>query len=104
MYGYVNNVIYGEWIDSVVNQYLIEKCSFNSLKFLLIGIAVESYCFYYSPILYPSKISVGLFVKRIGNSSVDCTFGIFENNQSEKASLCCQHCFTRWLYLFCLTV
>jgi len=86
MYGHVNNVVYGEWIDSIVNNYLIEKCSLNPLKSSLIGFVVESYCCYYSPISYPSKISVGLFVKRIGNSSVDYTVGIFENNQSLKAS------------------
>ena len=86
MYGHVNNVVYGEWIDSIVNNYLIEKCSFNPLKCSLVGFVVSSYCNYYSPISYPSKISVGLFIKRIGNSSVDYRVGIFENKESLKAS------------------
>ncbi len=86
MYGHVNNAVYGEWIDSIVNHYLIKKCSLNPLKSPIIGFVVSSYCSYYSPISYPDQISVGLFVKRIGNSSVDYTVGIFENCESEKAS------------------
>ncbi len=62
------------------------QCSFNPLKSSIIGFVVSSYCSYYSPISYPSIISVGLFVSRIGNSSVDYTVGIFENKTIEKAS------------------
>ncbi|CAF4093440.1 unnamed protein product [Rotaria sordida] len=86
IYGHVNNAVYGEWIDSIVNKYLIEKCSLEPLKSPLIGFVVSSHCEYYSPISYPSKISAGLFVKRIGKSSVDYSVGIFEDNQVEKAS------------------
>ncbi|CAF5163713.1 unnamed protein product, partial [Rotaria magnacalcarata] len=32
IYGHVNNVVYGEWVDSIVNKYLIEKCSLEPLK------------------------------------------------------------------------
>jgi acyl-CoA thioester hydrolase len=86
MYGHVNNVVYGQWIDTIVNNYLIENCSFNPLKSSSIGFVVSSYCNYYSPISYPSIVDVGLFVSRIGNSSVDYTVGIFENKESLKAS------------------
>jgi acyl-CoA thioester hydrolase len=86
VYGHVNNAVYGEWIDSIVNHYLIKKCSLNPLKSPIIGFVVSSYCSYYSPISYPDQISIGLFVKRIGNSSVDYTVGIFENCESKKAS------------------
>ncbi len=86
IYGHVNNVVYGEWIDSIVNHYLIEKCSFNPLKSSSIGLVVSSHCFYYSPISYPSKISVGLFIPRIGKSSVDYKVGIFQNSECDLAS------------------
>ena len=56
------------------------------MKSRLIGLVVRSYCDYYVPICYPSKISAGLVVKRIGNSSVDYCVGIFENCESNKAS------------------
>ena len=86
MYGHVNNVVYGQWIDTIVNNYLIEKCSFNPMKSSSIGFVVSSYCNYYKSISYPSNVSLGLFVKTIGNSSVDYTVGIFDSSESEKAS------------------
>ncbi|CAF1165766.1 unnamed protein product [Adineta steineri] len=85
-YGHVNNVVYGEWIDTIVNKYLIDKCSLQPLKSPLIGYVVSSHCEYYSPVSYPSTISLGLFIKKLGKSSVDYQVGIFENNQSLKAS------------------
>ena len=75
-----------EWIDSIVNKYLIEKCNLNPLKSPLIGFVVYSYCSYYNPISYPSTISAGLLVKRIGNSSVDYLVGIFDKEENLKAS------------------
>ena len=86
MYGHVNNVVYGQWIDTIVNNYFIEKCSFNPLKSSTMGFVVSSYCNYYQSISYPSNVLLGLFVKSIGNSSVDYTVGIFHSQQSQKAS------------------
>lgn len=86
MYGHVNNVVYGQWIDTIVNNYLIERCSFNPLKSSQMGFVVSSYCNYYQSISYPANVYVGLFVKRIGNSSVDYTVGIFHSKESPKAS------------------
>ena len=86
LYGHVNNVVYGEWIDSIVNIYLIRRCSFDPLRSALVGFVVRSHCDYYSPLCYPQSISVGLFVSRLGNSSVDYTVGIFGPDEGEKAS------------------
>ncbi len=36
--------------------------------------------------LYPNQINVGLYIRKIGNSSVDYQVGIFQNKESEKAS------------------
>ncbi|UJR24673.1 hypothetical protein I4U23_006046 [Adineta vaga] len=86
IYGHVNNVVYGEWIDTIVNKYLIEKCSLQPLQSSSIGFVVSSYCEYYSPTSYPSIISAGLLIKKIGKSSVDYQVGIFANNQTTKAA------------------
>ena len=82
----MNNVVYGEWIDSVVNHYLIEQCSLEPRKSSSVAFVVRSHCDYYSPVSYPAKISAGLFVNRVGNSSVDYCVGIFAGEQAEKAS------------------
>jgi acyl-CoA thioester hydrolase len=66
VYGHVNNVVYGEWINSIVNQYLIEKCFLQPFSSPLIGFVVSSHCEYYSPISYPAILNAVLFIKRIG--------------------------------------
>ncbi|CAF1417783.1 unnamed protein product [Adineta ricciae] len=86
IYGHVNNVVYGEWIDTIVNKYLIERCSLEPLQSPSIGFVVSSYCQYFSPTSYPSIISAGLLIKKIGKSSVDYQVGIFEDNQALKAA------------------
>ena len=53
------------------NTYLMEKWSFDPLKSSSIGFVVSSYCNYYSSISYPCVVNAGLFVSRIGKSSVD---------------------------------
>jgi len=37
-------------------------------------------------VLYPNQINVGLYIRKIGNSSVDYQVGIFQNKEFEKAS------------------
>ena len=85
-YGHVNNVVYYEWIDSIVNQYLIKRCEMKPLEDDIVGFVVSSYCSYYSPLEYPSDIYLGLNVQRIGFSSVDYRVGIFANEFEGKAS------------------
>ena len=85
-YGHVNNVIYLEWIDTIVNYYLIKECSMDPLKSPLIGFVVSSWCEYYSSLKYPMKIYTGLVVKKIGRSSVDYQVGIFSDEKVQLAS------------------
>ena len=85
-YGHVNNVVYAEWIDTIIDRFLLENCSLDPLKSPLLSFVAYSYCEYFSPLSYPARISAGLFVKRIGNSSADFQVGIFENDKCLKAS------------------
>ena len=90
----MNNVISYEWIDSIVNQYLINECKMNPDEDLIVGYVVSSYCCYYSPLKYPQRVQLGLNVQQMGKSSVDYRVGIFSifnsnsmNNSSELASV-----------------
>lgn len=77
MYGHINNTVYYEWFDTVVNRWLIE----NNLLFCddsrLIGLVVETGCQYFSPISFPDPVTIGLRVAHVGTSSVRYEIGIF---------------------------
>ena len=77
VYGHVNNVVYYSWVDTVVNQWLIENDLLKSEKNPFIGLVVHSECDYYSALSYPERIEVGLKLNRMGNSSVHYQVGIF---------------------------
>ena len=77
VYGHVNNVIYYSFFDTVINGFLLENkvLDFNSGD--VIGLVKETRCTYFESLAFPDKISAGLKVERIGNSSVTYNVGIF---------------------------
>lgn len=85
-YGHINNSVYYFYIDSVVNNYLIEAAGLDPATSETIGIVVESNCRYARSFTYPESIEAGLRVKRIGNSSVTYEVGMFHQGE-DKASV-----------------
>ncbi len=76
VYGHVNNVVYYEYFDSVINRYLIDEGGLE-IEGDAIGVCVESQCRYLESAAYPEKLDAGLRVKRLGESSVTYEIGIF---------------------------
>ncbi len=86
VYGHVNNVVYYEYFDTVVNQYLIEQGALDIERSTVIGLVVETQCNYFAPITFPDVVHVGLRVARLGSSSVRYEIGIFRNDDQEAAA------------------
>ena len=76
-YGHVNNTVYYEWFDTVVNSWLIESGLLDIAAGDPIGLVVETGCRYASSIAYPQPVEIGLGVARIGRSSVAYRLGVF---------------------------
>jgi acyl-CoA thioester hydrolase len=82
VYGHVNNVTYYSYFDTTANQYLIEQAGLDIHNAPIIGFVVHSNCNYLSSIAYPDKIEAGLYVKKLGNSSVTYGVGIFKKGEN----------------------
>ncbi|MGE0852016.1 MAG: acyl-CoA thioesterase [Hyphomicrobiaceae bacterium] len=80
-YRHVNNAVYYEYFDTVVNQFLIEKRALDVERSGIIGLVVETQCQFFSQIAFPSKVHAGLRVAHLGNSSVRYEIGIFSDDQ-----------------------
>ncbi len=76
-YGHVNNTVYYQWFDTVVNQWLIEQGLLDIGRGDLIGLVVETGCRYARSIAFPEAVDIGLAVSRIGTSSVTYRLGVF---------------------------
>mgnify|MGYP002856637324 FL=1 len=86
IYGHVNNVTYYAYFDTVVNCYLIDEGGLDIQDGTVVGFAVETTCRFFKPVAYPEKLSAGLRVARLGNSSVQYEIAIFKEGEEEAAA------------------
>lgn len=84
-YGHVNNVVYYSWFDTVVNQFLIANGVLDIERSPVIGLVIETQCNYFASVAFPDRVTAGLRVAKLGNSSVRYEVAIFRNDE-ESAS------------------
>jgi acyl-CoA thioester hydrolase len=85
-YGHVNNTVYYQWFDTVVNKWLVEQGLLDIADGDPIGLVVETGCSYFSPLSFPGDVEVGLAVERLGTSSVTYRIGVFGAGSSEPSA------------------
>lgn len=86
-YGHVNNVVYYAWFDSAVNAHLIEQGALDIHQGATIGLVVETHCNYFSPVVFPQPVEIGIRVASMGDSSVRYELGVFIANTADPAGL-----------------
>ncbi|WP_420475799.1 acyl-CoA thioesterase [Noviherbaspirillum sp. ST9] len=84
-YGHVNNVVYYSWFDTVVNQFLIANGVLDIEHSNVIGLVIETQCNYFASVAFPERVTAGVRVSKLGNSSVRYEVGIFREDE-ESAS------------------
>ena len=85
VYGHVNNVVYYSWFDTVVNQFLVANGVLDIEHSKVIGLVIETQCNYFASVAFPERVTAGLCVTKLGNSSVRYEVGIFRDDE-ESAS------------------
>ncbi|HEX5959098.1 MAG TPA: thioesterase family protein [Hyphomicrobiaceae bacterium] len=80
-YRHVNNAVYYEYFDTVVNEYLIANGVLDLERSAIIGLAVETQCRFFNPIAFPARVHAGLRVAHLGNSSIRYEIGLFCDDQ-----------------------
>ena len=86
VYGHVNNVVYYQWFDTVVNEFLIAHGTLDIHEGDAIGLVVETHCNYFSSVAFPEPVTAGLCVAQLGKSSVRYEVGIFRNDDREASA------------------
>jgi acyl-CoA thioester hydrolase len=85
-YGHVNNTVYYQWFDTVVNAWLIEQGLLDIGGGNPIGLVVETGCRYARPLAYPETVELGLAIDSVGKSSIRYSLGVFAKNSLEAAA------------------
>lgn len=82
VYGHVNNVVYYSWFDTAVNEFLVKKGVLDIETSPVVGLVIETHCNYFSSVAFPDRITAGIAVARLGNSSVRYEVGIFRGDET----------------------
>ena len=85
-YGHVNNTVYYEWFDTVVNEWLIGQGLLDIESGNPIGLVVQTGCSYFAPLSFPGEVELGLGIERLGASSVTYRIGVFASDAGEPAA------------------
>ena len=83
VYHHINNVIYYEFFDTVINGYLMEAGGLDFSGGDAVGFAVETHCQFLKPIGFPDAVDACLRVGKLGNSSVRYEIGIFKQGDKD---------------------
>ncbi len=87
VYHHINNVIYYEFFDTVINGYLMEAGGLDFRGGAQVGFAVETHCQFLQPISFPEEVDACLRVGKLGNASVRYEIGIFKPGEEEPAAV-----------------
>ena len=86
VYGHMNNARYFEIIDTVVNNHMDRALGVDIRALPVVAVVAEVGCRYFAEVGYPDPVDVGVYVARIGNSSVVYKVGIFQGDGVEAAA------------------
>ena len=88
-YGHVNNAIYYQYFDSVINAYLIAEGQLDIHRGDVVGFIVRSECDFFAPVAYPGEVDIGVAVVKLGNSSVTYETGLFKPGAPDACAVTC---------------
>jgi acyl-CoA thioester hydrolase len=83
----MNNAIYYQLYDSIVNDYLARHCGVRATSSPVIGLVVTSFSDFYRPVGYPQVLELGLRASKLGRSSVTYEIGVFEEGVESSAAV-----------------
>ena len=82
VYGHMNNARYFEIIDTVVNNHLAAATGVDIRALEAIGVVAEVGCRYFAEVGYPAPVDVGVYVERLGTSSIVYKVGLFQGPET----------------------
>jgi acyl-CoA thioester hydrolase len=86
MYGHLNNAVFYEYVDTVVNGWLIGTGALSIPDGPVICLVAETGCVFFGPLGFPGRIEAGLRVDRVGTSAIVYGVGLFAEGASEAAA------------------
>ena len=86
IYGHMNNAVHYLLFDTAVQAFLIRKGLLDLGQSETVYLVVNSGCSYFEEITFGDRISAGLRISRLGNSSITYDIGLFRNDDEPAAA------------------
>jgi len=86
IYGHVNNVQYLSFFDTAVNSWYIDHDLLDPVHSREIFLVVETGCNYFAELTFPTVVSAGLRIEKLGSSSAVFRVGLFAGDASSTAA------------------
>ncbi len=87
VYHHINNVVYYEFFDTVINGYLMDAGGLDYRAGESVGFAVETHCQFLQPIRFPEVVDACLRVGHLGKTSVRYEIAIFKAGEESAAAV-----------------
>ena len=83
MFGHLNNAVYYQLFDTAINGWISTELDLDPMASGTTGVVAESGCRFLSEVRFPSPLTVGLAVMRIGHSSVTYQLGLIDSPEED---------------------
>ena len=88
MFGHLNNAVYLELFDSVLNDWLVRGTGVDERTAAAQGVVAESTVRYFAEVAYPGALEIGVRVARVGRTSAVLELGLFAPGVEAIAAHC----------------
>lgn len=86
VYAHMNNAVYYEYVDTLVNGWLISTGALAVPHGPVICLVAETGCVFHAALGFPEPVDAGLRVERLGQSSITYGIGLFAPDAEEEAA------------------
>jgi acyl-CoA thioester hydrolase len=83
MFGHLNNAVYYQLFDTAINGWISTELDLDPMASRTTGVVAESACRFLAEVRFPSPLTVGLAVTRIGHSSVTYQLGLIDSAKQD---------------------
>lgn len=86
VYGHLNNAVFYEYVDTLVNDWLVASGGLEVPSGPVVCLAAETGCRFHASLAFPDPVEAGLRLERLGRSSITYGIGLFAQSRPEAAA------------------
>ncbi len=87
-YLHMNNVVYYEYFDSAVNEWLMSEGGLELPRGPVVGLVVDTQCTYFAEVKWPQRVEIAMRMERIGRTSLTYGLALFAEGEDLAKAAC----------------